>query len=78
MGLIECKLKKPQQETPKVENVGETFISWAEQYWGFEKNFTFGNDVNDESYSYEFIRKLFVNKINELSKNQAIESQPKL
>lgn len=66
--IIECKPEEPQ-ETPKVENVGEAFISWAEQYWGFEKLITNGLNTNQgsESCPYECIRKLFVDKINFLS-----------
>lgn len=62
------------QETPKVENVGEAFISWAEQYWALEKTITNGlesiNNEGGESCSYKYLRDTFVGKINELSKNQ--------
>lgn len=59
------------QETPKVENVGEAFISWAEKYWGFEKRFTMvETDPNAESCPYKHIRDIFIREINELSKNQ--------
>ena len=79
--LNECKPEEPQ-ETPKVENVGEAFISWAENGWAFEKIITSGlkNIENEggESCPYKYLREVFVDKINELSKNQAIESQPKL
>ena len=69
MGIIECKPENSQQETPKVENVGEAFISWAEQYWGFEKKFTVEADANSESCPYKYVRHIFVEKINELAKN---------
>jgi len=57
-------------ETPKVENVGEAFMGWAEQYWALEKVITKGmtNDDNNESCPYDYTRQVFVNKINELSK----------
>jgi len=60
------------QETPKVENVGEEFMSWAERGWALEKIITNGlkNDEGGESCPYDYLRKVFVQKINELSKNQ--------
>jgi len=62
----------PQPETPKVENVGEEFMAWAERGWALEKIITNGlkNDEGGESCPYDYLRRVFVEKINELSKNQ--------
>ena len=63
-----------------IHNVGETFMSWAEKSWALETLITTGLNANagGESCPYKLIRNIFVTKINELSKKQAIESQPKL
>jgi hypothetical protein len=72
----------PPQEIPKIENAGETFMDWAEKQWALKEIVTIGmrhdNDDTCESCPYSVIREIFVNKINELAKNQAIELQPKL
>jgi hypothetical protein len=77
--LIASKPEKPQ-ETPKVENVGEAFMSWAEQYWALEKVITKGmtNEDNNELCPYNYTRQIFINKINELAKNNMLSSQPML
>jgi hypothetical protein len=70
--LTACKPEEPQ-ETPKVENVGEAFISWAEQNWGLKKLITAGLNASNggsETCPYEYVREIFVNKINKLSKNK--------
>lgn len=68
------------QNLPKVENVGEEFITWAEKYWGFETAMTKGlsNDEGGESCPYTYLRQVFVKKINELSITQALQTLPKL
>ena len=69
------------QKSPKIENVGEEFITWAEKYWGFEKTITKGlvnDDAFGESCPYTYLRQVFVKKINELSITQALQSLPKL
>jgi len=60
------------QEIPKVENVGEEFMTWAERGWALEKIITNGLNHNEggESCPYDYLRRVFVEKINELSKNQ--------
>lgn len=61
-------------ETPKIENVGETFMSWAEKNWALEKLITTGMRINEndncESCPYYVMRDIFVHKINELVKNK--------
>jgi len=60
------------EEAPKVENVGEEFMTWAERGWALEKIITNGLNHNEggESCPYDYLRRVFVEKINELSKNQ--------
>jgi hypothetical protein len=63
---------KPQKT--KIDNVGEAFLTWAETNWTFEKLITKGLSVyNDEEEScpYTYLRKIFVDKINELANNKA-------
>ena len=67
--------QKPDEDykPPKVENVGEAFMDWAEKGWAFEKILTLGMnnlDVNSEACPYKYLREHFVNKINELVKNK--------
>ncbi len=62
-----------EYKTPKVENVGEAFMDWAENNWGLEKIIIVGmrnNDDNCESCPYKYLRETFINKINELVKNK--------
>jgi len=71
-GIIDSGDSNEPKETPKVENVGEEFITWAEKYWGFEKTVKTGLENNEgESCSYEYLRGVFVKKINELAENKA-------
>lgn len=76
----ECRPEEPTiQKELVIHNVGETFMSWAEKSWALEAILTAGLNANEggESCPYKLIRDIFVSKINELSKKQAIESQPK-
>ena len=72
-----CEPQKPDgsiPETPKITNVGEEFMAWAEQHWALEKLITTGMKVNDsdncESCLYSDMREIFVRKINGLVKNK--------
>lgn len=78
----ECRPEEPTiQKELVIHNVGETFISWAEKSWALETIISAGlksiENGGGESCPYKLIRDIFVTKINELSKKQAIESQPK-
>lgn len=75
--MEKCEPKKPEDgeyKTPKVENVGETFMTWAEKSWALKEIITIGmrydEDDNCESCPYSVVREIFVNKINELVKNK--------
>ena len=77
------ELQKPEDipiEIPKIENVGETFMNWAEKNWALETLLTAGLNANagGESCRYKFVRDIFIDKINEFSKKQALNSQPQL
>jgi hypothetical protein len=49
-------------------NVGESFLKWAEDFWAFEQTFTKGlTSDGGESCPYPYIRRMFVDKINELN-----------
>ena len=63
-----------------IHNVGETFMNWAEKQWALETLITAGLNANagGESCPYKCVRDIFVQKINELSKKQAIKSQTQL
>ena len=63
-----------------IHNVGETFMKWAEKNWALETLITAGLNANagGESCPYKCVRDIFVQKINEFSKKQAIDSQPQL
>ena len=67
----DCTPQKPE----RVENVGETFMAWAEKGWGLEHIITKGmtTDDGDESCPYAAIRDIFVTKINELNELNKIE-----
>jgi hypothetical protein len=68
--ISDVRLSDGEISKQKVENVGEEFMKWAEQYWALEKIITngFGDGKNGaESCPYSYIREIFVNKINELS-----------
>jgi len=56
-------------KSPNVDDVGETFISWAEKYWGMEKAFTKPEKEGEESAPWSAIRPIFVREINELVEN---------
>ena len=53
-------------EEPRIDNVGETFVEWAEKYWRFEESFT-REESEGESCPYSYIRETFISKINELT-----------
>lgn len=55
---------------PVIENVGLEFIEWAEKYWCLDKLLLRNSDHNAESCPYEYMRKVFIKKINELSDNK--------
>ena len=72
-----CEPQKPENgpvKISKIENVGETFINWAEKNWALEKLITAGMRINEndncESCPYYVMRDIFVHKINELVKNK--------
>ena len=69
-----------EYKAPKVENVGETFMNWAEKNWALETLLTAGLNANagGESCPYKCVRDIFIDKINEFSKKQALNSQPQL
>jgi hypothetical protein len=58
---------------PQVEDVGESFIEWAEKYWDIEKAYTLldqSKGPNTESAPWIYIRDIFVNQINEFVENK--------
>ena len=62
-----------KETTPiKIENVGEEFMLWAEKCWGLDKLIKQGLDdySMDEACPYTYMRKVFVDKINQLSKDK--------
>jgi hypothetical protein len=62
-----------KQLKPTVENVGEEFIKWSEQYWRLNVLISKGiesESANGESCSYSYIRGVFIKKINELADNK--------
>jgi len=65
------RIEEPSEYvSPKTQNVGEEFIVWAEKYWHIDKVITKGlNDEHGETCPYSYIRNIFIEKINELSKN---------
>lgn len=67
MPLIEGS--EQEFKSPNVHNVGETFILWAERYWGMDKAFTKPEKEGEESAPWSSIRPIFVREINELVKN---------
>ena len=73
LGISDVMPSLPCDEStkPKVENVGEEFMKWAEQYWALEKIISKGFGDGAESCPYSYMRGIFVNKINELSGNEA-------
>jgi hypothetical protein len=64
-----------------IHNVGETFINWAEKSWALETLITAGlksiENGGGESCPYEYLRDIFVSKINELSKNRQLNHNEK-
>ena len=57
-------------EEKKTNNIGEDFMSWAENCWALEKIITKGlTNENEEACPYSYLRNIFVKKINELSNN---------
>jgi hypothetical protein len=66
----DCTPSKPQ----KVENVGETFMEWAEKYWALRTTITAGaTHGQGESCPYDYMRAAFVEKINKLNELNKIE-----
>jgi len=72
-----CELQPGEPiKTPKIENVGEAFIDWAEKNWDLNELITTGlrikekNNDNCESCPYSVFREIFISKINELVKNK--------
>lgn len=58
---------------PQVEDVGKTFVEWAEKYWGIETAYKLldeANGPNMESAPWSYVRELFIKEINELVKNK--------
>lgn len=59
-----------ESSKPKIENMGEEFMKWAEKYWAIEKIITKGcEDSVGESCPYSYLRSVFISKINELASN---------
>jgi hypothetical protein len=76
-----CESQEPViQKELVIHNVGETFMNWAEKNWALETLLTAGLNANagGESCPYKCVRDIFIDKINELSKKQALNSQPQL
>lgn len=65
------KLNEEGNCEPVIEklSVGEEFVEWAEQYWGLKRAYSQENNEG-ESSSYNYMRKLFGEKINELIKDK--------
>jgi hypothetical protein len=57
-------------QEPKIENVGEEFIKWAEKYWRIDVLMNVENPDNfaGETCNYKYMREVFIEKINELVK----------
>jgi hypothetical protein len=56
------------------KSVGEEVIEWAEQYWLIDKMLKNKSREGEEGFSYDYFRKVFVNKIN-LTITQRIEPE---
>ena len=59
-----------------VENkltVGEEFVNWSEKFWCLKEKYdsSLNDDFgNEESCPYNYMRDIFINKINELIKEK--------
>jgi len=57
-------------ENSKVNNVpisvGVEFIQWAEQYWSLEERYDIPDIGQGETCQYKAVRKIFIDKINEI------------
>jgi len=64
--LINAKDVQPEVKL----SVGEEFIIWAEKSWNFKGTFEKPTKENEEVAPYDYIRPVFIEKINELIKNR--------
>jgi len=59
---------------PKRLTVGEEFIAWAEQYWNLKGNYEQTTkdpaERGGESCPYDFVKKTFTQKIDDLIKDR--------
>ena len=56
-------------ESPKKLSVGEEFIQWAEQGWGLKQKYEI-TDEDSEHCDYEYMRNIFINKIDNIIKDR--------
>jgi hypothetical protein len=61
-----------QAETPEYKTIGREFIEWAEKYWHIDKliNPTDPDSFNGEKCDYQYMRKIFMQKIDGILKER--------
>ena len=60
-------LKTFDKSRKKSTSVGEEFIEWAEKYWGLKTKYETSSNEG-ESCPYEYVKKTFQQKIDEIIK----------
>lgn len=62
--ITDCKSVSPP-------SVGEEFILWAEKYWSLKNAYSSNiEEIRDEVCPYEYLRKTFAEKIDQLIKSR--------
>ena len=51
-------------------SVGQEFVNWAEKYWGLKIKYEVTTDEVSESCQYDYVKNIFIQKIDEIIKNR--------
>jgi len=50
--------------------VGQEFVNWAEHHWGLKNHYTITEEEGSESCPYDYIKNIFIHKIDEIIKKR--------
>jgi hypothetical protein len=64
--------EQPIQESELIKNstIGQDFIEWAECYWDLKNKYDIPSKSGEEHASFDFTKKTFIWKIDDLIKNR--------
>ncbi len=62
-------LEAPTEPEIKL-SVGQEFVNWAEQYWRLKEHYTDTTEEGAESCPYNYLKDIFIHKIDEIIKKR--------